>query len=145
VRQREFSKGARETAWPAAGLGVIAFDGKAFGRRLVFTYFCQKGVLFAGNYYFPAESLAAAAASYESVHRKLKRTYGAPWLDDSPWSISDLSGPRYEADPQRFMTTWKTNRFRVTTSILPPQENEPKGWRVAIVFSQAADEERSNW
>jgi hypothetical protein len=122
----------------------MAFEGKAFGRELIFTYFCPKGVLFTGNYYFPVETLNEVIASYESVHKQLSVTFGAPWLDNSPW-MQPAVDPRWlQSDPKHYMTTWNTSRLRVSTSIMPSQEGEPKGWRLFMVYSGELSRERSN-
>ena len=44
VASQELALGAKEVKWSVEGIGVLAFEGSAFDRKLVFTYSCPKGV-----------------------------------------------------------------------------------------------------
>jgi hypothetical protein len=136
VAAQETSSGAKQIQWRVEGTGILAFEGQAFDQRLVFTYFCPKGVLFTGDYYFPSEPLAEATASYEVAHKQLSTTYGPPVMDNAPWVQSVVDSHRLESDPRKYMTAWHTPRVSVTTILLPSQDNEPPGWRVAIHFGE---------
>jgi hypothetical protein len=130
--------------WRVEGIGMIAFEGIAFDRRVVIAYFCPKGELFTGNYFFPVEEMAAALASYEAVHKQLSAIYGAPWLDNTPW-MQPAVDPRWlQSDSRYYSTTWDTSRIKVTTMLMPSQADERPGWRIAIVVGRAHYEERSN-
>jgi hypothetical protein len=143
VAAHESALGAREIKRPDV-MGLLAFEGIAFGRRLVFTYFCPKGVLFTGDYYFPSQPLPDAAASYEAVHAQLSATYGVPDSDNSPLTKPPIVPGWEVTDPRQYMTTWRTPRVSITTILLPSRKDEPTGWRVAIHFGQPLDAERSN-
>ncbi len=54
-----------------SGADVYGFRGREYDRDLVLTYFCPKGVLFSGNYYFPVEGLETAIVSYRIALRTL--------------------------------------------------------------------------
>jgi hypothetical protein len=101
------------------------------------TYFCLKGTLFSGNYYFPVEQLDAAVNSYRAAYDLLVSMYGAPLVDNSPWQVGTSSkDPRAIAsDPREYMTAWKTPRSNATISLMPNFPSESLGRRVFIVVS----------
>jgi hypothetical protein len=141
----EESLGNKRIKWGAnEGDTVLAFQASAFGRPIVLNYFCPRGVLFAGNYFLPVQSLADAALSYESVHKELSETYGAPFVDNSPWVKPARDSKWIETDARKYMTTWNTPRVSVTMSVMPSLESEAPGWRIFIVYGGPIGGERSN-
>jgi hypothetical protein len=144
VAAQEVALGAKEVRPRVEGMGILAFEGEAFDRRLDFTYFCPKGVLFTGDYYFPSQPLSDAVVSYEAAHKQLSTIYGAPVLDNSPWMQPAVDTRWLESNPLKYMTTWNTPRISIATIFLPSLPEQPPGWRVAIHFGQSLDAERSN-
>jgi hypothetical protein len=137
VAGQEAALGATQVKPRVEGMGLLAFEGEAFGRRLDFFYFCPEDVLFAGDYFFPSQPLADAVASYEAMHRKLSAIYGASVLDNSPWMQPTVDSRRLETDPLKYMTTWGSPRVSIAMIFLPSLPEQPPGWRVAIHFGEA--------
>jgi hypothetical protein len=136
VASQEVALGAKEVKWSVEGIGVRAFEGLAFDRKLVFTYFCPKGVLVAGDYYFPLEPLSDAVVSYEAAHKHLSATYGQAFSDNSPWSPAGIDPRPLERDPRKYLTTWISQGVSVTTILLPSKEPVASLWRVAVHFGE---------
>jgi hypothetical protein len=133
VLTAETDRGSVSVPWSRDD--VHAFNGRDFNRDLTFTYFCPKGVLFAGNYYFPIESLHSALESYHDAYGLLISIYGAPFLDNTPWQVgSDTSDPRaVSTDPRKYSTSWKTERTYVHIMLIPPKVSGEPDWRVFVV------------
>jgi hypothetical protein len=134
VAVQETKLGSKPIEWHVKDMPILAFEGVAFDRRLIFTYFCPNGALLAGDYYLPSEPPSDAVESYEAVHKNLSAIYGAPAIDNTPWMQPAVDPQWLERDPQRYMTIWRTTRVSVTTIFLPSQNDEPAGWRVAVHF-----------
>ena len=141
---QEIALGSKQVPPRVEGMGILAFKGQGFDRQLDFTYFCPKGVLFAGDYYFPSQPLSDSFVTYETVYKALSAMYGAPVLDNSPLKQPSLGSRWLEEDPFKYMTTWNTPRVSVATILLRSFPEEPAGWRVAVHFGQALGVERSN-
>lgn len=112
---------------------IIAFKGWDFGRDLFFSYFCQHGELFTGNYYFPIESSEQVANTYREIHATLLSAYGDTFMDNSPW--------RSDGDPRfilkngtRYITSWRTSRLNINLTVIPNQKNENSGLRVFLII-----------
>jgi hypothetical protein len=115
-------------------VSLPTFEGLEFDIGVVFNYFCPKGALVAGDYYFPSEPLADAVASYERVHKLLSKLYGPPVTDNTPWMPPGENRDWIEKQPLRYRTTWHSPRVSVNALFLPSLEDQPKGWRVTLHF-----------
>lgn len=139
VEGKERALGAVAVPWKQiSGADIYAFKIREYDRDLVMTYFCPKGKFFTGNYSYPIEQLDDAVKSYRGAYDWLISTYGAPFLDASPWQVgadSKESG-RIASDPKKYMTDWRTARLSITMMIAPNLPAEPPGWRVFIVVGE---------
>ena len=130
VPAREQVLASTTVPWNAPEGIIYAFHGSAFDRDLLFTYFCPKGHLFTGNYYFPVEDAEKVQETYRDVRQRLTSIYGSP---DS----SDLNSDSRQRDAGIQMTTWKTAKLFVTMSIQPNHPNEEQGHRIFVVVAKA--------
>lgn len=140
VQAREQARGSVAiSSGKIPGADNYAFRGRDFDRDLTLTYFCPKGILFSGNYFFPVEQLEAAATSYRNAYDLLVSLYGAPYIDTTPWQVGgDTKDERAVAsNPRKYMTSWRTPRLHVTVSIMPSDESGEPGWRVFVVLSRS--------
>ncbi len=121
-----------------SGADVYGFRGREYDRDLVLTYFCPKGVLFSGNYYFPVEVLETAIVSYRNTYDLLVSIYGAPFIDNTPWQVGGDTKDEHvvSSDPRKYMTGWRIPRLPATVSIMPSHKSENQGWRVFVVISR---------
>jgi hypothetical protein len=138
VQALEEAQGSVEIPWQEMEGGELyAFRTQDLDRELIALYFCFKGHLFAGNYYFPIESLEDAAKSYRRVQELLISRYGAPFIDTSPGQAD--AAPRdprlVVSDPRKYYTSWRTSRLAPVMSIQPSLEPGTSGWRVFVVVS----------
>jgi len=88
VQAREKARGSIAIPWKQlSGADTYAFRGHDHGRDLTLTYFCPKGALFSGNYYFPVEQLEVAVNTYHAAYDVMVASYGTPFTDNSPWQV----------------------------------------------------------
>jgi hypothetical protein len=140
VKVREEAQGSVAIPWnQICGADIYAFRVRDYNRDLMITYFCPKGALFSGNWYFPVEPLDVAVSSYRDAYDLLVSQYGAPFLDSSPWQVgADTNDPlAIASDPRMYMTSWKTAHLHTVMSLMPNLKSEHPGWRVFIVVSRA--------
>jgi hypothetical protein len=130
--QREEALGSTRIGWNPSGPEYVAFQAQEFERQVSVLYFCPKGVLFTGNYFFPTESTEEALKSLQFLYDSLNSTYGEPFLDNTPWQkYSDL---RFVSpDPQRYMVTWKSSRVQTTMSLVPGDDKSDSTWHVLVI------------
>ena len=128
----ESARGSSPIQWSREN--VYALKGRDFDRDLTFTYFCPKGVLFSGNFYFPVEEPVIAVSSYHSAYDFLISTYGAPFVDNTPWHVgSGTKDPRtVPSDPRNYLTSWRTARANVAMMLVPQGEGGNAGWQLSI-------------
>jgi hypothetical protein len=139
IQAREEPLGSVAIPWQKiSGADIYAFKGREFNRELLITYFCPKGTLFSGNYYFPVEPLDVAVTSYRAAYDLLVSMYGAPFFDTSPWQVgaNDKDPRAIASDPQKYTTAWKTPRLHVALSLMPNFPSEGPGRRVFIVVTR---------
>jgi hypothetical protein len=139
VQAKEEIRGSVAIPWKQlSGADTYAFRGRDFDRDLTITYFCPKGALFSGNYYFPVEQFDAVVNSYHKAYDLMISRYGTPFVDNSPWQLgAQERDPRWIAsDPRKYMTSWKTTRVFATMSLMQSFESEGPGWRVFVVVSR---------
>jgi hypothetical protein len=138
VQAHEQARGSVAIPWgKISGADVYAFRGRDYDRDLILMYFCPKGALFSGNYYFPVEQIETAVTSYRNTYDLLVSVYGAPFIDNTPWQVGGSTKDErvINSDSRKYMTSWSTPRLHATISIMPSQESEGPGWRVFVVIS----------
>jgi hypothetical protein len=130
--QREGALGSRQIGWNPSGPEYLAFQAQEFERQVSVLYFCPKGVLFTGNYFFPTEGFDDALESFRSLYDSLNSTYGEPFLDNTPWQRN--SDRRFVSpDPHRYMVTWKSSRVQTTMSVMRGHDKSDSTWHVFVV------------
>jgi len=131
IPAREEALASARVPWNAPAEEIYAFHGNAFDRNLLFTYFCQKGRLFSGNYYFPVEAADKIKDTYDDIHIRLTSLYGPPFVDSS-----DANPDARQRVPGVQMTTWRTPRINVTMSLQANLPREEPGQRLFVVVSK---------
>jgi len=135
VLEREKVMGSKPLAWNPSGPEYLAFEDEAFGKRLSILYFCPRGALFSGNYFFPPESFDGALGSLRLVYDELTSRYGLPWLDTTPWQPNQ--DPRaVAAGPSQYMVTWVHSRTRTSISVKQIIDAPGATWRVFVVATE---------
>ena len=139
VPAREQARGSVAIPWgEVSGADVYAFKARDYDRDLVLMYFCPKGSLFSGNYFFPVEKLEKAVTSFHNAYDLLVSVYGAPFIDNTPWQAGESTKDErfVSAEPRKYMASWRTPRLHVAMSIMPSHASEGPGWRVFVVISR---------
>ena len=135
VREREEGLGSKQIAWNPSGAEFLAFEAQEFDRQVSILYFCPKGSLFTGNYFFPLEDLDAALRSLRAVYDNLNSLHGRPFLDSTPWE--KYADPRFVmADPRKYTVTWRASRIRTTISLAPGHDRSDSTWQVFVVLGR---------
>ncbi len=139
VVTREQARGSIPIPWgKISGADAYGFRGRDYDRDLVLMYFCPKGVLFSGNYFFPVEDLETAVASYHNTYNLLVSIYGALFIYTTPWQVGGNAKDEHviNPDPRKYMTSWATSRVHATVSIMRSNESGTQGWRVFVVIGR---------
>jgi hypothetical protein len=121
------------------GAGLYYFSGKAFGRDVTISYLCPKGVLLAGEYRFPFESLDMALQSYRQASSGLASLYGAPSGHEPDLPAVVPGDPReMAANPPIYTSIWITPRAFVTLSLMSRRDWPNRVWQVFVIISRGA-------
>ena len=142
VKAQELSIGSKFETTFNKDPESLHFRGNAFGREVVFTNLCPRGLLSGGSDAFRIEPLQAARESYAKIFREIVQTYGAPFDDNSPGRKSPYPAM---PDPAEFnyMTSWKTPRVFITIGIWKAESEEPDTWRVIVSYMDPAEQAKS--
>jgi hypothetical protein len=132
VPTREEALASVRIRWSEQADLIYAFRGNDFGREIVFTYFCPKSHLFAGNYYFPIQPQDKVMETYNDIHARLLALYGTPLLDTADFK------PAFDGSHREIhQAAWKTSRIMVHLSLADNYPNEIEGRRVLVVVFKA--------
>src|SRR6188508_989932 len=135
ARQREEALGSKPIGWNPPGPEYVAFQAQEFERDVSILYFCPKGALLTGNYFFPTESFEEALKSLRSLYDNLSSTYGEPFVDNTPWQR--VADPRFvSSDPHKYMVTWKSTRVRTSISVMPGHDEASSTWHVFVIVAK---------
>ena len=134
IQELEAARGSLPIPWQTPKVGqFFAFRSRHFDRDVKMLYLCNKGILVAGNYYLPVETLAEAQKSFISVTAYLTAFYGEPQMLSAQRTLESLpADPR--ATTVRPHAWWHIGDLSVAAQLMPNMSTEELGWRVFVVI-----------